>query len=49
MTNNPWRRKREQEIAVKNFDGFEREFARAASICKIPTGDLYNAMRGDYK
>ena len=37
------------EIAVKNFDGFEKEFARAASICKIPTGDLYNAMRGDYK
>ena len=37
------------EIAVKNFDGFEKEFARAASICKIPTGDLYNAMKGDYK
>lgn len=37
------------EIAVKNFEGFEQEFSRAASICKIPLGTLYDVMKGDYK
>lgn len=37
------------EIAVKNFAGFEDEFARAASLCKIPLDGLYDVMKGDYK
>lgn len=37
------------EIAVKNFDGFEKEFGRAASICRMPLTQLKDVMRGDYK
>ncbi|MBQ4060128.1 MAG: GIY-YIG nuclease family protein, partial [Lachnospiraceae bacterium] len=37
------------EIAVKNFDGFEKEFGRAASICRIPLTQLKDVMKGDYK
>ena len=37
------------EIAVKNFAGFEEEFARAASLCKIPLDELHDVMKGDYK
>lgn len=37
------------EIAVKNFDGFEREFGRAASICRMPLTQLKEVMIGDYK
>ena len=37
------------EIAQKNYLAFEKEFARAASICKLPLQNLYSVMRGDYK
>lgn len=37
------------EIAVKNFDGFEKEFGRAASICRMPLTQLKDLMKGDYK
>ena len=37
------------EIAQKNYPGFELEFKRAASICKLPIKRLYDVMKGDYK
>ncbi len=37
------------EIAVKNFDGLEKEFGRAASICRMPLTQLKDVMKGDYK
>ena len=36
------------EIAVKNFDKFESEFDRAASICRMPLKRLKSVMKGDY-
>ena len=36
------------EIALRNFDNFEREFERAASICRLPLSRLKDVMKGDY-
>ena len=37
------------EIAVKRFDRFEKEFDRAASICRMPLTELKDIMKGDYR
>ncbi len=37
------------EIAVNNFDGFEIEFKRAASICRMDISGLYDVMKDNMK
>lgn len=37
------------EIALKNLDGFNKEIARASSVCRMPLDDLKKVMERDYK
>ncbi len=37
------------EIAVKNFEKYNMEIQRAASICRMDISVLDKVMKGDYK